>query len=177
MDEEHSALKLGLPTPQVASLCHVPISTLNHWVATGLCTPTLVTSSGKRATRFWSVRDVVIARAIKSLRDAGCSLQNVRSVAALLETNWDRNLANSVLFWDGADVLSIDEAGDVMSLLHQTGQAVIRESVMHLLTFPLGAWIGEASAVAHLVPVETIRARREQAAILRGREAVVSIRR
>ena len=165
----------GLSTPEVAALSHVALSTLNHWARTRLCGPSLVMGSGRRATRYWSVRDVVVVRAIKGLRDAGCPLQTVRKVAPILEQHWGSNLASAVLFWDGRDVLSLDDGGTVISLIHSRGQALVSASVVHLLTFPLGVWIDDAVAVAKQIDVVEIQARRKARIEQRGRETIARI--
>jgi DNA-binding transcriptional MerR regulator len=166
----------GLATPAVAALAHVPPSTLHHWVATGLCGPSLVAAGGKRATAYWSIRDVVAVRAIASLRRVGCPLQTVRQVAAELERHWDSDLADAVLYWDGRDVVSVDQAGDVVSLMRERGQAVIREAMIHVATFPLHAWIQETSAVSVVLDPGKIADRRAIRLTSRGAEGVSNMR-
>ena len=150
----------GIPTPTVAKIARVARSTLNHWASIGLCEPTLVTSSGHRATRYWSVRDVVIVRTIKKLRDSGCSMPRLKAAVNLLRDHWDLDLADAVLVWDGKDLLSIDDRGTVVSLLAERGQSVVGISVMQLVTLPLSVWLEEAMEIAEPVDITTIRARR-----------------
>ncbi len=99
-------------------------------------------------------------RAVKALRDAGCSLQRVRQVEAILDKEWGTDLAESVLFWDGGDVLRIDEHGRVMSVLAETGQLITTE-VLHVMTFPLRTWISESAEVAVELDLKEIRVQRE----------------
>lgn len=156
----------GLATPDVLKLCKLAPSTLNNWIDARLCGPSVLGSDGHRAVRYWSVRDVVTVRAIHALRQAGCPLQRVRKVVAALERQWGEGLSETVLLWDGRDVLRLDTAGNILSVLRQTGQSLISDTVMQLTTIPIGAWENEVRALATNVPVAEIgerrRARRHQ---------------
>jgi len=152
----------GVATPEVLKLCGVSPSTLANWIKADLCRPSILGQDGQRAVRYWSVQDVVTVRTIKALRDAGCSLGTVRKVAAALDAGWNATMADSVLLWDGRDVLTMDTAGNVVSVIRRTGQSMIRQTVMQLTTFPLGAWVQEAESRATPVDVEQIREQRRR---------------
>jgi DNA-binding transcriptional MerR regulator len=120
---------------------------------------------GKRYVRYWSVQDVVTVRAVKALRAAGCPLQRVREVQEQLDDKWNANIASAVLFWDGRDVLKVEDQGEIVSVLNETGQQLTLE-VVHVMTFPLRIWIEQALSVAHEVDLEELadaRRRRETA--------------
>lgn len=164
--------RVALTSEQVWKLADVPPTTLNYWVSKGLCGPSLLASMGKRFVRYWSVQDVVAVKAVKALRDAGCSLQRVSLVQELLQKHWGVALGSSVLYWDGRkDVLRIDDSGAIISVIAETGQQLTNE-VVHMMTFPLRAWIEQAVAEAGEFDLEQItdaRAKRVRGSV--GREA------
>ena len=149
---------LAISTPTLLSLVGIPPTTLNYWVNRGFCTPSLDTGVGNRATRYWTVRDVLVIRAIKSLRDAGCSLQNIARIDALLTGAWGLGLADAVLVYDGRDVL-IERERTLISLLSSHGQGVFAE-VLTFVALPLSTWAEDAEKRGELIDVDEIRARR-----------------
>ena len=142
----------GLSTPGVCALVGVPLSTLDYWVRTGLVSPSIRPSAGKRATRWWSISDVVVVRAIKALREAGCPLQRVREVKALIERKWGEPLESVVLYWDGSDVLGIERWGTVRSTLKHPGQ-----EMLHLVALPMDTWRREVEASAEKINVTKLQ--------------------
>ncbi len=81
----------------------------------------------------------------------------------VLREAWGSGLADAVLVWDGRDVLTVNSAGEVVSLLRRTGQTLIRETVTQLTTFPVGQWAKDIALEATPIDVEAIiegRARR-----------------
>ena len=137
----------ALETPVVARLAGMPRSTLDYWARTGLVTPSVRPSSGRRRAMLWSVRDAVTVRAVKVLRDAGAPLQRVRAAKRELERGWGEALGKAVLIWDGADVLRLGTWGELSSLLKHPGQ-----HVLHAVALPVGAWRAEAEAEAVTLP-------------------------
>jgi DNA-binding transcriptional MerR regulator len=135
----------SLNTPSVCVLAGIKPQTLDYWARTGLVTPSVRGSSGRRVPRLWSVKDVVIVRAIKALRDAGCPLPKVRQVKRLVEEGWGQDLTSTVMFWDGRDVLALRAWGDVESILARPGQ-----QVLHLVALPLHHWVTETESQAEL---------------------------
>jgi len=155
---------LALHTAAVSDASGVPISTLNHWVAQGLCKPSVLGPAGNRITRYWHPRDLVIVQAVRALRLAGCSLRNVRKVQHLLEEQWDTNLADSVLLYDGRDVLIVRDASDrIVSAVREPGQGIF-ELALSVTTLPIGAWIERAIARSAEVDVAAEAARRARGA-------------
>lgn len=152
---------LALDTPTLLALLKIPASTLNYWVDKGFCTPTLDAGSGKRATRYWTVEDLVVLRAIKELRAAGCSLQLVTTVEQRLRESFQSGLSNAVLYYNGQDVF-VEEDGVVMSVVRDAGQVVFAET-LQITAFRLRPWVEEGRAQATLVDIDGIRARREAA--------------
>lgn len=164
-------MPVGLPSHRVWKLTGVPSSTLNYWVRTGLVRPSVRAAEGKRVEQYWSVRDVVIVKAIRNLRHAGASLHQVRKVKRQL-ADWDLSLSEAALHWDGRDVVITDGEGVATSALLHPGQ-----QVLILVRLPIGLWAEEAAADAEAVPrdlAELRRRRRERTASRRRSDAGTS---
>ena len=130
---------LGLPSSRVCKLLKMPPSTLNYWVQIGLVTPTLRAPAGRRAEQWWTIRDVVIVRAVRSLRQCGASMQQVRKAKKWIESV-DGDLANIRLFWDGRDIVVTDEDGVLQSAVRHPGQLLL-----HVAELPLSQWAEDAT--------------------------------
>jgi DNA-binding transcriptional MerR regulator len=150
-------LVASLETPSVCAFAGVKPQTLDYWARTGLVVPSVRASAGRRIPRLWSVKDVVIVRAIKALRDAGCPLAKVRRVKRLVEDSWGQDLTATVLFWDGRDVLAVRPSGEVESMLLRPGQ-----QVLHLVVLPLHHWVTEIEHQAEVRPASRARRPRNQ---------------
>jgi DNA-binding transcriptional MerR regulator len=141
----------GFDTPTVSRISGVPRSTLDYWALNGVVTPSLRSSSGPRATRWWSLTDLVVVRAVRSLRAAGCPLQTLRRAREVVG-----DLANSSsdihLVWDGHDLVLLDEWGEITSLVQRPGQRLI-----HLMAIPVGAWKEEVEVELRPVNVTALR--------------------
>lgn len=163
-----------MATPEVVALCGVPASTLASWVSRGLCGPSLVRSGGRRrATQYWSVRDVVTVRAIRTLRDAGCPLAVLTKASQVLRDDWDADLANAVLWWDGDDIITVTPAGEVVSLVTQHGQGIFADVAVVHVSCPIASWSHHVDGMLKdrdPIPVDEIRRRRDAAATARAQD-------
>jgi DNA-binding transcriptional MerR regulator len=139
----------------VCRLAKVAPTTLDYWIKVGLVSPSLVPGAGKRFSRYWTIDDLVIVRAVKALREAGCPLQKVRQARLLVREMTSAGDGTTVLYWDGADVLAVEPWGDVYSAINEPGQ-----QVLHLLALPVLSWREEASRTAVTVDLEVLRRRR-----------------
>jgi DNA-binding transcriptional MerR regulator len=156
---------LGLRSSAVCSLLNLPSSTLNYWVQLGLVSPSIRGPQGRRVEQYWSVEDVVVVRAIRQLRQAGASLQQVRKVAKRL-TEWGSAMNNARLYWDGEDVLVETNTGELLSGLEHPGQLT-----WFLIALPLGTWHAQTTKRARPVDLSTIRDRdkaRQKAVLARA---------
>lgn len=165
---------VGFTTRQICDLAGVAPSTLNAWAARTppLVSPSLLASAGKRADRFWSVRDLVVVRSIKVLRQAGCPMQQLSKAAAQIDAAWGTDLAGVVLMWDGSDLIATSPWGELQSLIQHPGQAMF-----HLVAMPLDQWRHAAESSARPIDLEAIRERRVQrAGARRQREAANTLR-
>ena len=142
----------GFSSPAVSAISGVPRSTLNYWASAGVVTPSLRGPAGRRATLWWSLSDLIAVRALKALRDAGCPLQTLRRVQPTIEAAWKEKLGQSVLRWDGVDLLRVGRFGEVESLIRHPGQAVL-----HVVALPIGRWQADLAHLAEAVDVERLR--------------------
>lgn len=133
----------AVTTPVVCRLAVIRPSTLDYWARTNLVKASIRGSSGRRVTRLWSVCDVVVVRAMKALRDAGCSLQRLRKARRLIERELGDQSSEAVLYWDGHDVLALLPAGELMSTIRAPGQLAL-----HIVALPLMTWLEDARAHA-----------------------------
>lgn len=132
-----------LETPEVLRLCDLPYSTLDSWVRTGLVEPSVRAGSGRRRPRLWSIADVVEVRALKALRDAGAPLRVLNKARQTLQDSWVATLRDRMLYWDGGDLILVDEWSNLMSLVKQPGQTVVK-----IVAMPLDVFHDEAHASA-----------------------------
>jgi DNA-binding transcriptional MerR regulator len=150
---------IGLTTQQVSRLADTPVSTLDHWIRTGLVRPSIRPPQGRRVARYWSVQDLVTVRTIRTLRQAGCTLAGVRQVKRVIEAQWSDDLSSVHVYWDGADVRAVDEWAQLVSLLEQPGQ-----QVLHLVAIPVETWANEAARAANPIDQSVLRTRRRKRA-------------
>src|SRR5712664_4246016 len=90
LDRDH--IVDGFSSPAVCALAGIPASTLDYWTRTGLIAPSIHPSTGRRATRWWSLRDLITVRAVRTLRDAGCPLQTLRRAKEVIADAWGEEL-------------------------------------------------------------------------------------
>ena len=151
---------VGLPSREVCALLKIPASTLNYWIQIGLVSPTLRGPQGHRVEQYWSVRDVVIVRAVRQLRTQGASLNQVRKAAERLR-EWRADMSNARLYWDGNDILIQSTDGNLFSGVHRPNQLV-----WLLTALPLASWQAQLERRAKPVDVahfeQKDRGRRER---------------
>lgn len=162
---EKPTVVTGFRTPEVTVLTGVPASTLNYWERSGLVAPSLRPSSGRRATRWWSITDVITVRAIRALRQAGCPMPMLRKARAEIR-RWgeDPGLTDVYMCWTGSDVVVIDKWGTVRSAVSRPGQGIL-----HVVVVPLLKWHEEFADQAEEVDLARLRrlakARRQRPAV------------
>lgn len=171
----HHQRTIALQTADVVRISGVPTSTLNHWVASGLCKPSVLGPAGHRVSRYWHPRDLVIVQVIRSLRSIGCSLKNVRKIQHLLEEHWDSDLGTSVLLYDGMDVLIVDDApARIVSAVKEPGQGIFQLELT-VATLPLGKWVTRAVDQATEIDITLERARRRARQRVRAPRQVLAV--
>jgi len=96
---------------------------LDYWARTGLVEPSIRAATGSGSQRLYSFRDLVVLRVVKSLLEAGVSLQNIRRAIDTLRAHGVEDLAAITLISDGTTVYECRSAEEVVDLL-QGGQGV-----------------------------------------------------
>src|SRR5512144_1426933 len=77
---------------------------LDYWARTSLVVPSVRDASGSGTQRLYSFRDIVVLRVVKSLLNAGVSLQNIRKAIAARRRWGETELATMTLISDGTTV-------------------------------------------------------------------------
>lgn len=96
---------------------------LDYWARTGLVEPSIRPAAGSGSQRLYSFRDLVVLRVVKSLLEAGVSLQNIRRAIETLRAHGVEDLAGITLISDGTTVYECRSPEEVVDLL-QGGQGV-----------------------------------------------------
>jgi DNA-binding transcriptional MerR regulator len=96
---------------------------LDYWARTGLVEPSIRAATGSGSQRLYSFRDLVVLRVVKSLLEAGVSLQNIRKAIDTLRAHGVEDLAGITLISDGTTVYDCRSPEEVVDLL-QGGQGV-----------------------------------------------------
>ncbi len=120
----------GYRGPQVCSIVGITYRQLDYWARTNLIRPSIADARGSGTQRRYSYRDLVELKVIKSLLDAGVSLQKARRAIEYLRRNLGGDIASASLVLNGSDsVLVVRDSGELVDLLKQ-GQGVF--SIMAL---------------------------------------------
>jgi DNA-binding transcriptional MerR regulator len=128
----------GYSGPQVCRLVGITYRQLDYWARTGLSTPTLAAAKGSGTKRRYDYTDVLELKVIKSLIDAGVSLQRARRAVDCLRTGLGQDLAaTSLVLTEEGSVLAHSD-GEIVDLL-RGGQGVFN-------IVPLGTMIHDLAA-------------------------------
>jgi len=110
---------------QACRLTGVPYRRLDYWASSGFLSPSAQAADGTGTWRGYTFVDLVQLRVAKRLRDAGISLQGLRTVQERLrqEHTLEAPLAQTYLLTNGRDVFEVKRGRDeVWSMLRQPGQ-------------------------------------------------------
>ncbi len=114
----------GFRGPQVCGIVGITYRQLDYWARTDLVRPSLHDANGSGTQRLYSYRDLVELKVIKSLLDAGVSLQTARKAIDYLRSNLGVDVASASLVLDGSrSVLAF--SGDQIVDLVREGQGVL----------------------------------------------------
>jgi DNA-binding transcriptional MerR regulator len=103
---------------------------LRYWDKVGLVSPSIQSSDGKPGVpKFYSFRDIVALRVIKTLLDNGMSIQRVRRAWKYLTKNGDlvKHLSEVKLMSDGQTIYSVQD-NEVFDAL-KNGQLTFFETI------------------------------------------------
>jgi DNA-binding transcriptional MerR regulator len=158
--------EVGYGGPQVCKIVGITYRQLDYWARTDLLRPSLVDAAGSGSQRRYSYRDLVALKVIKSLLDAGLSLQTARKAIEYLRDHLGEDLASASLVLDGNRSVLVRTGDDIVDIVRQ-GQGVLNIVPLAGLVEQLDASIHElAPAAATEAPAP--RARRGRAANVGG---------
>ncbi len=112
----------GYRGPAVCQIVDISYRQLDYWTTTGLITPSVRSAEGSGSQRLYAFEDIVQLRVIKSLLDAGVSLQRIRAAIDYVRER-GLSLRGLTLVSDGTTVYALDDSRDVIDLLAK-GQGV-----------------------------------------------------
>jgi DNA-binding transcriptional MerR regulator len=158
----------AVATPKLRKRCSLSASTLNYWISSGIVGPSAGKPRGQRYVRWWSLSEATAVRAIKVLRDTGCPMPIVRTVAGLVDAGPD-DPGNRLLQWDGGAKLHWVHTQRRRSV--SSRQRLARVSVV----LPIAAWFSDAADDAEMVDPAEFERQWATAVETRPRRAEVEV--
>ncbi|CAN5517792.1 hypothetical protein BH24ACT26_BH24ACT26_07610 [soil metagenome] len=116
--------EIGYRGPQACKIVGITYRQLDYWTRTGLMIPTLQQASGSGTQRLFSFNDLLQLKVIKSLTDAGASLQKVRQSIEYVRQNLADDWSQLTIVTDGSGVYACTSDSEVVDLL-RSGQGVL----------------------------------------------------
>ena len=144
----------GFRGPQVCVVVGITYRQLDYWARTDLVRPSLHDTAGSGTQRLYSYRDLVELKVVKSLLDAGVSLQTARKAIDYLRSHLGEDLASASLVLDGNKSVLAFSGDQIVDLLRH-GQGVLNIVPLSRVVDALDAEIlalaprGAAREVAH----------------------------
>lgn len=120
--------QVGYRGTVVCQITGITYRQLDYWTRTDLIVASVADAAGSGSQRLYSFRDILLIKIIKSLVDAGISLQNVRKALTHLQEMGVEDLAGLTLMSDGATVYECRSDDEIIDLLHG-GQGVFAIAV------------------------------------------------
>jgi DNA-binding transcriptional MerR regulator len=114
---------LGFRGPVACSAAGITYRQLDYWARTGLVVPEVRGASGSGTQRLYSFRDILMLKVIKSLINAGISLQQIRVAINHLRARGVEDLTQVTLMSDGVSVYEFTSDDEVIDLV-RGGQGV-----------------------------------------------------
>jgi DNA-binding transcriptional MerR regulator len=139
--------EVGYGGPQVCSIVGITYRQLDYWARTDLLRPSLVDAAGSGSQRRYSYRDLVALKVIKSLLDAGLSLQTARKAIEYLRDHLGEDLVSASLVLDGPRSVLVRTGEDIVDVVRQ-GQGVLNIVPLAGLVEQLDASIHELAPKA-----------------------------
>jgi DNA-binding transcriptional MerR regulator len=141
MTDQDETTDTGFRGPQVCKLVGISYRQLDYWARTDLMRPSLADAQGSGTQRRYSYRDLVALKVIKSLLDAGVSLQTARKAIEYLRSHLGEEIASASLVLNGTNSVLAQTGEDLVDLVRQ-GQGVLN-------IVPLGTVVEELDARIH----------------------------
>ena len=117
--------EIGYRGPQTCKIVDITYRQLDYWTRTGLVIPSLQEAKGSGTQRLYSFNDLLQLKVIKSLTDAGASLQKVRQAIEYVRDHLsDGDWSKVTIVTDGNGVYACTSDAQVVDLL-RSGQGVL----------------------------------------------------
>ena len=113
----------GYRGPQVCKIVGITYRQLDYWARTNLIRPSIADAKGSGSQRRYSYRDLVDLKVIKSLLDAGVSLQSARQAVGYLRDHLGEDLSSAKLVLNGPGSVLVRNDGELVDLMRK-GQGV-----------------------------------------------------
>jgi DNA-binding transcriptional MerR regulator len=113
----------GFSGTKAADIVGITYRQLDYWARTDLVRPSLADAAGSGSRRKYSYRDLLELRMIKTLLDAGISLERVRDVFSFLRDTVDGDITSAHVVIDGPQVVLCQ--GDEIVDAVRKGQGVL----------------------------------------------------
>ena len=114
----------GYRGPQTCKIVGIRYRQLDYWTRTGLVQPSVQAARGSGTQRLYSFNDLLQLKVIKSLTDAGASLQRVRQALSYVRESLEGDWSQLTIVSDGRGVYACTSDQEVVDLLH-SGQGVL----------------------------------------------------
>ena len=114
----------GYRGPQACKIVDITYRQLDYWTRTGLVVPSIQAAHGSGTQRLYSFNDLLQLKVIKSLTDAGASLQKVRQAIDYVRDDLEDDWSKVTIVTDGAGVYACTSDAEVVDLL-RNGQGVL----------------------------------------------------
>ena len=158
----------GYRGPQVCKIVGITYRQLDYWARTNLIRPSIADARGSGSQRRYSYRDLVDLKVIKSLLDAGVSLQSARRAIEYLRDNLGEEMASTKLVLNGpGSVLLVRNDGELVDLMRK-GQGVFSIVALEGVKEELDAAITELPAQSQPASLPADAAHPSRARATRG---------
>jgi DNA-binding transcriptional MerR regulator len=115
--------RAGYRGPAACTAAGITSAELDHWADTDLVKPSLQAASDPKSPRLYSVRDVVMLKAVKRFVVVGVPLEKIRSAIDHFRGHDDASLATIILLSDGTDMYACDSPEEVVDVLKSSRDA------------------------------------------------------
>jgi DNA-binding transcriptional MerR regulator len=116
--------EVGYRGPQTTKIVGISYRQLDYWTRTGLVIPSIAEAKGSGTQRLYSFNDLLQLKVVKSLTDAGASLQKVRQAIDYVRDNLSDDWSKVTIVTDGDGVYACTSDAEVVDLLRK-GQGVL----------------------------------------------------
>ena len=116
--------QMGYRGPQACKIVDITYRQLDYWTRTGLVVPSIQAAQGSGTQRLYSFNDLLQLKVIRSLTDAGASLQKVRQAIDYVRDHLEDDWSKVTIVTDGAGVYACTSDAEVVDLLRK-GQGVL----------------------------------------------------